>query len=206
MRLAVWLSILLLVALGRLLSDERYTAAVAPLVIVALWVGAPRGLRAAIAVVAAALLGAWFGGGTGLLIALLPATFAALVGWLFARTLLPGRQPLIARAISVIDGPGELDDPAVLHYAGRLTALWALVQFALALLGLSCAAHALSGWPSFALPSPALFGGVILPGTVVLLFVAEFVARGWLLPQAPRKNLFAFARSLACAWPQLIEE
>jgi len=206
MRLAVWLSILLLVALGRLLSDERYTAAVAPVVIVALWFGAPKGLRAAIALVAVVLLGAWLGGGIGLLVALLPATFAALVGWLFARTLLPGRQPLIARAISVIDGPGELDDPAVLRYARRLTVLWACVEFALALLGLCCAVHAHAGWMSFALPSPALFGGLILPGAVVLLFVAEFVARGWLLPQAPRKNLIAFARSLARAWPQLIEE
>lgn len=206
MRLAVWLSILLLVALGRVLSDERYTAAVAPLVIVALWFGAPKGLRAAIVVVAVVLLGAWLGGGIGLLVAMLPATFAALVGWLFARTLLPGRQPLIARAISVIDGPGELDDPAVRRYARRLTALWTFVQCVLALLGLCSAVHAHSGWLPFALPSPALFGGAILPATVVLLFVAEFVARGWLLPQAPRKNLLAFARSLAHAWPQLIEE
>jgi len=206
MRLLLWLAIVALVVLGRVLADDRFIAAVAPLVIVALWFGAPRGLRAAIAVVAVVLFCAWFGGGIGLLVDMLPATFAALVGWLFARTLLPGRQPLIARAISVIDGPGELEDPAIARYARRLTSLWAVVQFALALLGLCCALHARSGSPPFALPSPALFGAVILPATVALLFVVEFVARGWLLPQAPRKNLLAFTRSLARAWPQLIEE
>ena len=206
MRLALWISIVLLVALGHLLSDIRYTAAVAPVVVVALWFGAPRGLRLAIALVAAGLLVAWLGGGVGLLVDVLPATFAGLVGWLFARTLLPGRQPLIARAISVIDGAAELDDPAVTRYARRLTTLWAAVQFALAAFGLGCAAQAHGSGASLALPAPALFGGLILPGVVVLLFVAEFVARGWLLPQAPRKNLFVFTRSLAHAWPQLIEE
>lgn len=206
MRLFIWFLIITLVALGRLLGDDRYTAAVAPIVVGALWFGVPRSLRVAIVVIASVLFGAWLAGGTGLLVDALPGTFAALVGWLFARTLLRGRQPLIARAISVIDGPGELDDPAIVRYARRLTALWALVQSVLALLGLLCAAHAHGAWPSFAFPSPTLFGGLILPATVVLLFVAEFVARGWLLPQAPRKNLLAFARDLAHAWPQLIEE
>ncbi|MEP6938694.1 MAG: hypothetical protein ABI846_02935 [Rudaea sp.] len=206
MRLAVWLSILLLVALGHLLSDDRFIAAVAPLVIAALWFGAPKGLRPAIAVVAVVLLGAWLAGGVGLLVDALPATFAGLAGWLFARTLMPGRQPLIARAIRVIDGPGQLGDPAIARYARRLTELWMAVQFALTLLGLACAARAHGGWPPFALPTPALFGGLILPAVVAALFVAEFGARAWLLPQAPRKNLVAFARSLARAWPELIEE
>ena len=90
-----------------------------------------------VAVVVLVLLGHLFGG-KNLRGALdtLPALIAALVGWLFARTLCAGRTPLIARAIAAIDGPRWLDDPAVAAYARRLTAVWAVWQFALA----ACAA------------------------------------------------------------------
>ena len=37
-----------------------------------------------------------------------PALIAALIGWMFARTLLRGRRPLIARAIVAMDGPQML--------------------------------------------------------------------------------------------------
>lgn len=205
MRLAVWLAIIALVIAGRVLADERYIAAVAPLVIVALWFGAPRALRGAVAASAAVLLVAWMDGGVALLVDILPVVIAALVGWLFARSLLRGRRPLIVLAIGMIDGAEPLADPAVRRYAVRLTRAWAACQFALAAFGTLCVVHAHWTWLDIALPSPRLFA-LILPLTVVLLFIGEFMLRRYLLPQAPRQPLIAFVHGLARAWPQLIEK
>jgi len=136
----------------------------------------------------------------------LPAIISALIGWLFARTLARGRTPLIARAIAAIDGAGLLADANVALYARRLTLIWAIYQYALAGIAGALALHA-HGW--LALPPSAMpgwFGFVWLPAAVALMFVGEFALRPWLLPQAPRKNLFVFAGALVRAWPQLLRE
>jgi hypothetical protein len=206
MRLAVWLVIIALATAGHILADERFTAAIAPVVLVALWFGAPRSLRGAIALLAAALCCAGFVGGVALLVDVLPGAIAALIGWLFARSLLGTRQPLIARAIALIDGADPLADAAVRSYAVRLTLLWATAQFALAAFGLLCAGHAHWAIPARALPAPAVFGALILPLAVIVLFAAEFTLRPFVLPQAPRQPFFGFVRAMARAWPQLIED
>jgi hypothetical protein len=205
MRVTLWVIIIALAALSRVSGDDRYISAVAPLVIVALWFAGPRALRGAVALSAVALLGAWCGGGVALLVDVLPISIATLIGWLFARSLLGGREPLIARAIGAIDGSEPLADPAVVSYAVWLTRLWAGCQFALGAFGLLCVAHAHWDWPSWPLPTPRLFA-LILPLVVIVLFVSEFALRPLLLPQAPRKPLLAFVRSLAHAWPRLIEK
>ncbi len=205
MRAALWVIIIALAVLSRVSGDDRYIAAVAPLVMVALWFAAPGALRGAVALSAVALLGAWCGGGVALLVDVLPISIAVLIGWLFARSLLGGREPLIARAIAAIDGSAPLADPAVVRYAERLTCLWAGCQFALGAFGLLCVAHAHWAWPSWPLPTPRLFA-LILPLVVIVLFVSEFTLRPLLLPQAPRKQLLAFVRALAHAWPRLIEK
>jgi hypothetical protein len=193
------------VVLGRVSGDDRYIAAVAPLVIVVLWFAAPAVLRSAVGLSALALSAAWFVGADALLVDVLPIVIAALVGWLFARSLLGGREPLIARAIAAIDGVEPLADPEVSRYALNLTRLWAGCQFAIAAFGVLCVAHLHWAWPATTLPTPRQFA-LILPLAVVVLFVAEFALRPILLPQAPRKALFAFVRSLAQAWPRLIEK
>ena len=137
---------------------------------------------------------------------IVPALIAALIGWLFARTLLGNREPLIARAILVVDGPEPLKDPAVIRYARRLTAVWAIFQFALAAIGIVLALHAWGMMASWDLPSPARFGLIGLPLAVAILFVAEFALRGWLLPQAPRLAFVEFLRRLLRAWPDLIKD
>jgi len=205
MRVALWVIIIALVVLGRMSGDDRYIAAVAPLVVVVLWFAAPAALRSAVALIAVALLAAWYTGGDGLLVDVLPIAIAALVGWLFARSLLGGREPLIARAIAAIDGSEPLADPSVRRYAMRLTRVWAGCQFALAAFGLLCVAHFHWAWPAWTLPTPRQFA-LLLPLVVIGLFVTEFALRPALLPQAPRKQLFAFVRALAHAWPRLIEK
>ena len=136
----------------------------------------------------------------------LPAIIAALIGWLFARTLVRGRTPLIARAIAVIDGADLLNDPNVARYARRLTLVWAVYQFMLATVAAVLALRA-HGW--LALPNstlPSWFGLVWLPVAVALMFLGEFALRPRLLPQAPRHNLFVFLRELVRAWPQLLRD
>ncbi|MGH8041825.1 MAG: hypothetical protein ACREPN_07265 [Rudaea sp.] len=150
-------------------------------------------------VIAFAALAHWVD--TGLLDAL-PALIAALIGWLFARSLRAGRTPLIGRAIAAIDGDAWLDDAAVARYARRLTALWAIWQFALSAVAVVFLLHARGWQPSWQLlPSPRLFGMVGLPAAVGALLLAEFFLRPRLLPQAPRHGLFAFLRALIVHWP-----
>lgn len=159
-------------------------------------------------VAALALLG-HFLGGAGVRGALdaLPALIAALVGWLFARTLARARTPLIARAIAAIDGPQWLDDPAVATYARRLTAVWATWQFALAACAALLALHAHGILADAAwLPSPRMFGWIILPSAVAALFLGEFLLRPRLLPQAPRRGFFDFLHALVRHWPALLDD
>lgn len=161
-----------------------------------------------LALVALMTLGHFFGGEKlhGTLDAL-PALIAASVGWLFARTLARGRTPLIARAIAAIDGPQWLNDPAVAAYARRLTAVWAAWQFALAACAALVTLHAHGFFADAAwLPSPRVFGWIILPLAVAALFLGEFFLRPHLLPQAPRRGLFAFLAALIRHWPALLAE
>jgi uncharacterized membrane protein len=161
-----------------------------------------------VAVVALVLLGHFFGGKNlrGVLDAV-PALIAALVGWLFARTLRAGRTPLIARAIAAIDGAQWLDDPAVAAYARRLTAIWAAWQFVLAAGAALPALHAHGIFADAAwLPASRTFGWIVLPLAVAGLFLGEFFLRPHLLPQAPRRGLFAFVTALVRHWPALLAE
>jgi uncharacterized membrane protein len=205
MRVFAWLAIVALVVIGRLLHNDYVVAAAEPVALAMLWLVSPRALRSAIGAVAICALAALVAGGVDWMIQTLPVLIAALVGWLFARSLQRGRTPLIARAIAAIDNPQRLRDAAVLRYATGLTRMWALFQGALALFGAVCVAHAHGLLPAIVLPSPPAFGA-LLPVATVVVFLAEFVLRPLLLPQAPRHPLLPFLRDLARAWPDLMEE
>lgn len=205
MRIWVWLAILALALLGRWEHSDTVTAAIVPLALLFLGFVSARALRGVIVAIALAEAAAWWFGGAGLMIDLLPAAIAAFVGWLFARSLLRPRTPLIVRAIAAIDGEAYLRDAVVVRYATRLTLLWAIFQFALVAACLLCVLHehGLLPWPT--LP-PRLFGATILPLAVAVLFFGEFLLRRRLLPQAPRHTLPGFLIALGRAWPKLIEE
>jgi predicted LPLAT superfamily acyltransferase/uncharacterized membrane protein len=137
---------------------------------------------------------------------ILPTLIAGLVGAVFALTLRRGRTPLIARAIAAIDGAALLSDVAVASYARRLTWVWTVYQFALAGAAALLALQA-HGWLALPLRTPpAVFGLLWLPVAVALLFLAEFALRPWLLPQAPRHNLFLFVAKLIRCWPALLRD
>jgi uncharacterized membrane protein len=202
-RVAVWLAILALALGGALLHSETLTAAIAPLALAYLLIVSPPALRAAIALIAAVEAAAWWIGGTRLMIDLLPAAIAAFVGWMFARSLISPRTPLIARAIAAIDGAAKVEQPAVARYARQLTVLWAVFQTLLAALGLLCVLRD-RGAIALPMPSPRAYD-LILPLAVAMLFFGEFRMRARLLPQVPRHTLFGFLRALASVWPELIE-
>jgi uncharacterized membrane protein len=206
-RVLGWLGIVALAACAHWFDSALLRAACVPALLFLISSGAPapmRGPLLALATLTALPIG--FGRGDALLDAT-PALIAALVGWMFARTLLRGRRPLIARAVAAMDGPQLLEDAAVARYARRLTLIWALYQSALASIALIlalCAWYAPQRWP--ALPGPRLFGIVLLPLAVAALILAEFSLRPRLLPQAPPRSLYAFVRDLVHAWPALLAE
>jgi uncharacterized membrane protein len=206
MRILVWLAIVALALLGRWLNDEAITAAIVPVALAFLLIVSPAALRGAIIVIAVTEAMAWGFGDRGLMIDILPVAIAGFVGWLFARSLAASRRPLIACAIAAIDGEAYLHDSEVARYARRLTGLWAAFQAALAFACLLCVLRDRGLVAAPALPSPRLFGAIVLPLAVAALFLGEFALRPRLLPQAPRHSLPGFLRALARVWPELVEK
>lgn len=206
-RVLGWLGIVALAICAHWFDNALLRAACVPALLLVIASGAPAPMRMPLLVTAAlTALPIGFGHGDALLDTT-PALIAALVGWMFARTLLGGRRPLIARAVVAMDGPELLNDPAVARYTYRLTLTWALYQGALALLALLLALRTWywpERWPM--LPGPRLFGVALLPLAVATLILGEFVLRPRLLPQAPARSLLAFVRDLVRAWPALLAE
>lgn len=202
-----WLGIVALAACAHYVDSGVLRAACVPALLILVAASAPAPMRVPLAALAAlAALPIGLGLGDALLDAT-PALIAALVGWMFARTLLRGRRPLIARAVVAMDGPALLQDPAVARYTRCLTLTWALYQGVLASFALLLALRGWywpDRWP--ALPGPRLFGVVLLPLAVAVLILAEFALRPRLLPQAPVRSLYAFMRDLVRAWPALLAE
>lgn len=142
---------------------------------------------------------------------LVPPAFVALVSFGFARTLAPGRVPLITAMAATLEGSApEGFDPALRGYTRRLTLLWALLLGALALFNLALAALAVprgllaaAGWPS---PWPideaqwALLAHGGNYGLVGGFMILEFQVRKRRFPHRYRSFL-AFLRQLATLGP-----
>ncbi|HZP65253.1 MAG TPA: hypothetical protein VFB32_03010 [Rudaea sp.] len=207
LRLAGWLGIATLALCGYLWDSDACRIACAVTILALLAISAPPALRRVLACFA--LAGAAIAAlrGADALVDAVPALAAGFVAWLFARTLQRGRLPLIARAIVAIDGPAQLEDPAVVRYARRLTLLWTVLQTALAAVAalLALRAQGLIALPLEA-PSPRVFGAFVLPAAVVAVFLGEFHLRSTLLPQAPLHRLLPFVRAIVRAWPALLGE
>jgi len=121
---------------------------------------------------------------------LAPPAFVAAAGWMFARTLVGGRIPLVGRIAAAIDGPAwEAMEPEVRRYTLRMTWAWALLLFALAAADLAMALLATPlQWSWF-----ANIGDYVVIGAFML---GEFVYRHWRFP-GRSKGLAGFARGLA---------
>ncbi|MEO5626675.1 MAG: xanthomonadin biosynthesis protein [Dokdonella sp.] len=142
----------------------------------------------------------------------LPIIINMALCFVFARTLRPGRQSLIARIIGILEGPERLAQPGVERYARRLTWAWALVlglQACLLLVVVACAvpdgAFARFGArPPLTIP-PAGRWYLHLGSYVLVLgfLVAEYAYRRWRLRHLPHPPLPVFLARLARRWPAL---
>ncbi len=114
---------------------------------------------------------------TALALYLPPIAIPAFLAWVFGRTLLPGRRPLIQRFAEEVMGRHE---PAREGYMRGLTWFWALLLSALALEAALLAV--------FASPVTwSLFANGINYIIVVAAFAGEFALRCWRfgLPERP---------------------
>lgn len=121
-----------------------------------------------------------------------PVLVTAFVGTLFARSLAPGRMPLVERVVRAID-PEALALPGVPAHVRFLTALWATLLFCLAAANLVLAALASPGGLLAAVGvAPPLevgyaqwswFANVFNYVLIGLMFVFEYAYRRWRWPQ-----------------------
>ncbi|HEY8609840.1 MAG TPA: hypothetical protein VIL69_00955 [Roseomonas sp.] len=126
---------------------------------------------------------AGMGHAVGLLWELLPALFSAGFAWGFARTLLPGREPLIARYIRFDE---TRDDEQCAGYARGLTLFWAVA------LGVAAVAEAASVARGIEL-------GYAPDAVLLALFLGEHAVRSLRFPSGgiawPSQTLRAVIRA-----------
>jgi uncharacterized membrane protein len=160
----------------------------------------------------AALLAA---GHAELLLLLPPVLITFAVGLVFARTLAPGRTPLVERVVRALD-PEALDDPQVPGYARQVTGLWAGFLFSLALLNAVLALvavpggllHALGVIPPVQVSQTqwSLFANVLNYLLIGAGFVAEYGYRRWRFPQREHRAFGEFLRRIARLGPAFWRE
>jgi len=142
---------------------------------------------------------------------LVPPVFVALVGYGFARTLAPGRVPLITRmAVAIEREPLEQFTPDLLRYTRGLTLAWAVLLGALVVFNLALAALAVpagllatAGWPSPVPVSEAQWAVAAHAGNYGLVggfMLAEFQVRQRRFP-GRYTGFFDFLRRLARIGP-----
>lgn len=142
---------------------------------------------------------------------LVPVAFILVVGWTFARTLLPGRVPLITRLVAALDRTAPADLSLELQrYTRGVTALWAGVLGAMALVNLLLAlvAQPQGILAMFGLRAPwsvtqtqwSWFANVVNYGVVAVVFAGEYLYRARRFPQRYHSPL-DFAKRLVGLGP-----
>lgn len=177
----------------------------------ALWAGS----RWAVGLLVAAAAGlGWLAGSPWAWLLLLtpPVVFPLWVAWLFARTLLAGRQPLVARIVHAVHASAGMPvEPALERYVRRLTAAWAAVLVLLAVLNLVLAMSvvpdgplAMAGitpWWPVSHTTWSWLANVVNWGLLGGFALVEYAWRSWRFPQRPYRDMAGFARALAALGP-----
>ncbi|MDO5609776.1 MAG: ketosynthase [Pseudomonadota bacterium] len=176
--------------------------------------------RAWLGLLLAAALLLWGAARPGFSLALLlvPVVFLGMFSWLFTRTLLPGRTPLISRIVAAMEGDadGQLS-PELYRYSRNLTVIWAL---ALGLLALSNLLLALIAVPGGLLAELGIrpvvqvsdrqwswFANIVNYGVVGLIFVIEYICRAHRFPGRYKSPLDFIRRAAALGpvkWRELL--
>ncbi|HEY0334644.1 MAG TPA: ketosynthase [Stenotrophomonas sp.] len=146
-----------------------------------------------------------------LLLLLLPVAFTLLIAWGFARTLLPGREPLITRIVSALHARAGMPmTEALTRYGRGLTLAWALFLAALTLFNLVLALCASPQWLAAIGSPPALaishaqwswLANLACWGLVGAFCVVEYAVRQRRFPQQPYRHVGDFVRQMAQLGP-----
>lgn len=167
------------------------------------------------ALVVAAAAGLWAVQRSTLLPVLLllpPVLFPWLVAWWFARTLAPGRVPLISRIVGGLENcpPADLA-PRLKAYTRGLTTLWAVVLAGIGVANLVLGIVAvpdgllvrLGHAPVVGVPQAvwSWFANLLDYGIAALLMVVEYLVRLRVFPERPYRNLPDFLRRLGALGP-----
>lgn len=146
----------------------------------------------------------------------IPVMINLALGALFARTLAPGREPLIARVIGVLEGRERLAQAGVARYARRLTLAWVLLfaaQAALLATILACRVpDGLCATLGLAPPLALAAAGwrwYLHLGSYALVFaflLLEYAFRRWHLRHLPHASLPRFLARLVMRWPALARD
>lgn len=143
---------------------------------------------------------------------LMPVTFVGLVAYLFGRTLLPGRVPLIARIVAALEAkPAQALAPELQRYTRNLTLAWTLLLAALAVVDGLLALIAVPGGllDSIGIVAPVTvsrvqwswFANLLDYGIVGGFFAVEYLYRKWRFPGRYR-NALDFMRKMAALGPE----
>lgn len=141
-----------------------------------------------------------------------PVVFTALVAWLFGRSLLPGRQPLITRIVEGLYRQARMPVTAELHrYTRQLTWAWAGLLALLTLINLLLALCAvpsgvlaqLGRMPPVAVSDAqwSLFANVLNYGLVGGFMALEYALRKRRFPHRPYRNFADFGQQMARLGP-----
>jgi len=147
-----------------------------------------------------------------------PVLFVSLVAWLFGRSLRAPREALITRIVAGLDRcqPEQLPTP-LYRYTRKLTAAWALLLVALALVNGALALIAVPGgvlaqlgyasaehMPAWGVPREhwSLIANLLNYGVVGGFFVGEYALRRRFFPDRPYRNFGEFLQQMARLGPQ----
>lgn len=193
-------------------SLELATAAVACLVVLLAW---PLRARPAIAVSllaagAVVLVLLYRSGHAHLPLMLPPVLFNLAIGLYFARSLVPGRVPLIERIVRALND-GQVHHPDVPAYARAWTRAWAVILLVLAALNAALAVLATPNGVLISLgftPVPAvplelwsLFANLLNYLIVAVVFMAEYVYRSRRFPHSDYGGFVGFLKRVGRLGP-----
>jgi uncharacterized membrane protein len=142
-----------------------------------------------------------------------PMLFTGLLAWWFGRSLRAPREGLITRIVAGLDQcePAQLPPP-LYRYTRRLTAAWAwllaalaVINGALALLAVPDGVLARLGHPpALGVPQEqwSLFANLLNYGIVAGFFLGEYALRRRYFPHRPYRNFVDFLRHMARLGPR----